>query len=157
MVVVSTPINHTRFAELASPLIGLTVTAPWLGDYTALYLEIGPLTDNYSHSGLPKAPYSAYFGFDWTLESRVGQEFSSTDAGAATRIVDALSGQQVTGVEVTPSWELVFALGSEQRLRSLSTDERHEWTLYLPSGSWLAVEANSLVLEAESPRLPLRT
>jgi hypothetical protein len=156
MVAVSIPIDHARFAELAGPLIGLTVTAPWLGDYTALYLEIGPLTDSYP-SGRPKAQYSAYFGFDWTLESRLGQELSSTHASAATQIINALAGQQVTGVEVTSSWEFVLALGSEQHLRSLTTNEqRHEWTLFLPSGSWLAVEANSLVLEEQSPRLSQR-
>ena len=77
----TTPIGEKRFAELAGSLVGLPISTVWLGDYTALYLEIGPLVDVYPDSGRPKAQHTAYLGFHWVLESDAGQELSSTDAG----------------------------------------------------------------------------
>ena len=147
----TTPIDENRFAELAGPLVGLPISTVWLGDCTALYLEIGPLTDVYPHSGRPKAQHTAYLRFHWVLESDAGQELSSTDAEAAARIGSALAGDQVSAVMFSESCEIVLALASQRRLRSVASEPAEpEWSLHLPSGSCIAVEARSLVLESRA-------
>ena len=150
-MVVITSIDETRFAELARPLIGLPITAAWLSDYTALYLEIGPLTEAYPNSGRPKAEHTAYFGFHWVLESQRGQESSSLEAGAATRIANALIGQRVAVVRASSACELVLELASHKRMRSNASHVGEpEWTLFLPSGACIAAAGRSLVLESRA-------
>jgi hypothetical protein len=150
-VAVTTPIDEARFAELAGPLVGLPIAAVWLGDYTALYLELGALTDLYPNSGRPKAQHTAYLGFNWLLESDAGQELSSTDPGAATRVADALTGEELAAVTVSPSRELILNLASGRRLCSIASERGEpEWALYLPSGSCIAAEARGLVLESRA-------
>ena len=148
---VSTSINEARFAELAGPFTDLPISATWLGDYTALYLEIGPLTDAYAESRRPKAAHTAYLGFHWVLESDAGQELSSTQSGAATRIGSALTGDRVAAVTVSPSSELIIGLASGRRIRSVASEPNEpEWAIYLPPGLCVAVEARSLVLESRA-------
>jgi hypothetical protein len=149
-VAVTTSIDEARFGQIAGPLVGLAISAVWLGDYTALYLEIGPLTDVYP-SGRPKAEHTAYFGFHWVLESDAGQELSSTEDGAAVRIGSALTGDRVAAVVVSPTCELALALSSHRRIRSVASEPAEpEWALHLPSGSCIAVEGCSLVVESRA-------
>ena len=149
-VTVTTSIDEARFAQMVGPLVGLPISAVWLGDYTALYLEIGPLTGVY-RSGRPKAGHTAYLGFHWVLESDAGQELSSTEDGAAVRIGSALGGDRVAAVVVSPTCELALALSSRRRIRSVASEPAEpEWALHLPSGSCIAVENCSLVVESRA-------
>ncbi|NNJ24354.1 hypothetical protein [Alienimonas chondri] len=144
-------IDEQRFAELTSFAIGLPITRVWLGDYTALYIEIGPLTKAYCQSGRPKAEHTAYLGFQWVLESGAGREFSSTDPDAASRIVTAISGERIRCVTASPSLELILSLHSGRLLRSVASEpDEPEWSLYFPAGSVVYAHEGSLVLESVS-------
>ena len=143
-------IDEARFGQIAGSLVGLPISAVWLGDYTALYLEIGPLTDVYP-SGRPKAEHTAYFGFHWVVESGAGQELSSTEDGAAVHIGSALTGHRVAAVAVSPTCELVLEFSAHRRICSVASEAGEpEWALHLPSGSCIAVDGRSLVLESRT-------
>jgi hypothetical protein len=149
-VPISTSIDEARFEEIVDPLVGLPISAVWLGDDTALYLELGPVTDTYP-SGRPKAEYTAYLGFRWALESDAGQELSSTQDGGTALIGVTLTGHRITALAVSPACELVLDLSSHHRLCSMASEPGEpEWALHLPSGSCIAVEARILVLESSA-------
>ena len=141
--------DEAHFVDLTQCMVGLPIAATWLGDYTALYLEIGPLTGVYSKSGRPKAQLTAYLGFQWVLESDAGQELSSADPAAAKRIGSTLTGDHIAAVSLSPFYELILTLQSRRLVYSVAADTgESEWTLYLPTGSCIAVEARRLVLES---------
>jgi hypothetical protein len=150
-MVVRTAIDESRFAELAGALAGLPISRVWFGDYTALYLEIGPLTDIYSYSGRPKGQHTIYLGFDWVLESDAGQRVFSADNGSAKRIGGALTSDQVVAATLSASCELVLVLASHRRFRSVANAPGEtEWTLYLAGDACIFFDGRSLVLESRA-------
>lgn len=143
-----TNITEARFAELVAPLSDLPVAAVWLGDYTALYVEVGEVFGKYD-SGRPRAEYSVYLGFDWQFEAESGSGLSSGDPNAKARIADLLSGLSVARVVATTQFELELRFDSDDRIRSADGDSNPEWSIYLPLGSCIGARADSLVVETE--------
>ena len=145
-------IDPKEFAQIASRFAGLPVARPWLGDYTALYLEIGSLTGRYQHSGRPKAALCAYVGFDWVLSSPSGHAITSAAAGSAAQAVVALEGAQVVGVRLAPALALAIDLAAGSCLQSLSDpkDDQH-WTLYLSDGLCISVRSGEIISEESTP------
>lgn len=144
-------IDHAGFLELARPFVGKPVTFAWLGDYTALYLEVGAVTGEYSGSGRPKSDHTAYLGFDWILEREDGPPLASTHPEATQRIEATLTEEVISGLSVSPSFHLAVSFRSGAILRSVAASSRDpDWTLFLPSGQCLAPDANSLVLDSRA-------
>ncbi len=145
-----TNITEAEFTELASPFEGQAVASVWLGDYTALYIEIGDVVGSYTDSGRPKAKYCAYLGFDWELKADDEALLTSAEPGAKANIAELLQSRRIAEVVATSSLELELRLDPDARLISVTkAGESPEWTLFLPSGGCLASEASSLVIEAE--------
>ena len=145
---VVTNITPARFAELVGPLSGLPVAAVWLADYTALYVEVGSVVDAYD-SGRARAEYSVYLGFDWVFDPKHGSSLTSDERDAKTRIADLLAHQSVASVAPTLAGELEIRFDSGDRIRSADGDADPDWSIHLPRGRCVAVEAGSLVIEAE--------
>jgi len=79
-----------------------------------------------------------------------GQTIESADAGAVARVVATLAGARVSGVTLGPSRELMIELPLGQCLVYVpDPDGHHEWTLFLPHASWVAVQEAELILGAE--------
>lgn len=134
-------VDKDTLAGFSSALVGMKIERVWLGDYTALYLEIGPLTASYAKSGQPKSQHTAYLGFHWVLESNSGQELASSGVGAATSISSAIAGDVVEAITLSPSNELVVSLSSGRRLTSVASNPAEpDWTLYMPTGIYIALQ-----------------
>ena len=123
----------------------------WLGDFTALYLEIGEVVTSYPDSGRPKAQYCAYLGFDWDVEAEHGGGLSSAESDANSRVTSLLKNRRIAAVVASASLELELHLESGALIRSAAKrGDAPDWTLYLPSGECVASEAGSIVVETGS-------
>jgi hypothetical protein len=155
-------ITHEQFRELTLPMIGLPVSRAWRGYSSALFLEIGVLTEEIIPGRVdsPKVSQVGQFGISlnwhWRVERPRSIYFGSMDDDKA---IDAKLGklQQATirAVDVEGRLpELAVQLSNGLYVRSFAMAEgQPEWCMFLNTRgsplSWLASERGRLVRETE--------
>jgi hypothetical protein len=88
----------------------------WFGDYSALYLELGPLTQRIRKDGTPGNPegqFTIYAGHCWRIE-KVQSILGGSSCSSAKRksLINQLSGAAVASATITgriPELQLCFS------------------------------------------------
>lgn len=153
-------VNGLEITELVQPLIGLTVTRPWKGYGTALFLELGRLR-KVSRGPKRQLPSGATVGggytlkgratimieWDWRVERQRSIEFGS--ASSERKIVNGIErmkGLTIENIEVCGRIpELLIQFREKHWLRSSAVIEpQPQWSVFLLDGSWLCVEKGKI-------------
>jgi hypothetical protein len=152
-------ITENQFAELAEPLIGLPISRVWRGYGSALFLEIGALTEKVLRrsNGTSKISSEGQFGimidWSWRVERPRSIYFGSW---SSDRIIDnrlnKLQGKTIIDLQVEGRLpELVVTLSGGLWVCSFATVEgQPEWCLFLNDRSpreWLGSEQGRLIKE----------
>ena len=111
--------RNTVSAPTLEMLVGKRVSHVWLGDYSALYVELGELSPGRIRRngsiGNPRGEITIYVGFDWRIEkikSIVGGRNASTKKRCS--IVEGLLQRTVETVEISsriPELQIQFSSG----------------------------------------------
>ena len=138
-------------------LIGLTVSRTWRGYGSAIFLELGKLCRKRLLN--PKGKFKGYsikgeatimIEWSWRVEGpRVVRFGSWSGERKITNGVARLEGQKVTAVSIEGKLpEIMIGLSENLWVRSFTTVEgQPRWTLFMPDGSYLYVEAGRLQRE----------
>lgn len=145
------------FQDLVEPLIGLPISKAWLGGGSAVILELGPLDLVYPRTGNPRAAAAVMVQWSWRIEAARSVAFGSWSGDRKiANGLRSLQGLVVEAIQVTGRLpELLIQFSGTRWLHSFMTAEgQPEWTLFLPSESWLTVERGGIVHEPSNNACP---
>lgn len=153
-------ISQEQFRELTRPLIGLPISLVWRGYGSAIFLELGELSERtrFSKNGQEKTSLLGRFGvmieWSWRVERLKSIYFGSW---SSDKIIDnrlnKLKGKTIIAVEIEGRLpELVLELSDSFWVHSFATDEgQPEWCLFLDRQhspqEWLVSERGHLIKE----------
>lgn len=159
-------ITQDHFHDLTRPLIGLPISRAWRGYGSAIFLELGELTQNKwrrkdgtikIRKGL-KGQYTISLNWHWRVELPKSVSFGSSSTNQKiTNGVNRLQGLKIT--ELTTEGrlpELVVQLSGKLWIHSFTTEETQpEWGLLFnnegQNESWIDSANGNLYLIAEDP------
>lgn len=147
----TTRISSEEFNSLVAPLIGLSVTRPWRGYGSAVFLELGRLRRVRSERGL-KGRATVMVDWSWRVEGQRSVMFGSwSGEKKMSRGVEDLKGARVETVSLLGALpELRVQLDRGRTLQAFTTVEgQPEWCVFLEDGSWLSVSRG--VIKHERP------
>ncbi len=145
-------ITKEEFSALAKELVGLTVSRPWRGYGTAIFLELGmlhrkpilnPKRELKGHSLKGEATIE----WSWRVEGPRTVRFGSwSGERKITNGVARLEGRKVLTVSVEGRLpEIVIGLSGNLWAQSFTTIEgQPRWVVFLHDGSYIYVERGSL-------------
>jgi hypothetical protein len=123
-------------------LSGHTFFHVWFGDYSALYLELGRLTQGATRN--PEGQFTIYAGFDWRLEGAGLISGGFNNSSAAKQLL----GTVVTSATLSQSSsELEVGFSNELRLVTVSLGEPDWHVSFRPSNLHLCVEGGRLAVD----------
>ncbi|HST58705.1 MAG TPA: hypothetical protein VLK84_08460 [Longimicrobium sp.] len=140
-------ISREQFHDLTRPLVGLPVSHTWRGAGSAIFLELGFLTDEtwMSRRGertMTRGQVTLMLEWSWRVETPRTIRFGSwSSERRITHGVQSLQGHVVTDVAVTGRIpELVVTLDRGRWVHTFMTAEGEPaWYIRLPDDSWLKV------------------
>src|SRR5665213_2331322 len=138
------------FQTLVQPLVGLTVSLPWKGYGSAIFLELGelaPLNSKRRHHNAGEANISVQC--DWRVESESTVIYGSSMSGnKITSGIDTLKGKTIQSLLVVGQIpELIVQFSNGHSLRSMVMAAGDpEWAIKLQDGRWVHAKAGSLVI-----------
>jgi hypothetical protein len=146
-------ITREEFNNLTKNLVGLTVSRPWRGYGSAIFLELGrlhrePYPDN--KGGSLRGEATVMIEWSWRVEGVRTIRFGSwSGERKMSNGIETLKGRKVEDVSVGCRLpEIVIRLSANLWVHSFTTVEgQPKWTLFLPDRSWLCVERGNLVRE----------
>ena len=142
-------------ACLTRPLLGLRVAEAWRGHGAALCLELGRLA---RREGEPHARGTGSLLMEWSWQvvgSRGRVAGSWAPDGRVTAVLRGVVGRRVTALTVSgPAAALTVTLDGNRQVHAVGPSGlAPQWTLFLPDGTWLAVEDGRVVHDCErAPR-----
>jgi hypothetical protein len=156
-----TIVTPDEFRQLVRPLCGLTLSRVWRGYASALFLEIGPLSDDVRvrSDGTRRVSKKGQFGvmiqWGWRVERSRSIWFGS---GNTQRIIDnrlpLLEGMKLVNIEINGRLpEIVIELSDARWIHSFSpTQSQPEWCVFLDREQkikeWLISLQGKIVLES---------
>ena len=149
--------NQSEFDDLTRSFIGLELSRPWRGHGSALFAEIGPLSQTYERTNHPKAERGLEFSWCWRVESSRSILFGSSSSDRRiTHGVASLAGLTIEGISLCGRLpELRVQLSGGRWITSFAASESQpDWSVFLPDGSWLTVRRGTVVREAEKNQNP---
>ncbi len=149
--------NQSEFDDLTRSFIGLELSRPWRGHGSALFSEVGPLTQAYEHTNRPRAERGLEFSWCWRVESLRSILFGSYSSDRRINHgVASLAGLTIEAISLCGRLpELCVRLSDGRWVTSFATSESQpDWGVYLPDGSWLTVRRGTVVREAEKNQNP---
>lgn len=140
-------ITREQFHALTRPLVGLPVSHTWRGAGSAIFLELGFLTEETwmgrrRELSMIRGEVTLRLEWSWRVESPRAIRFGSwSSERRITRGVEALQGHVVTDVAVTGRLpELVLSLDGGRWVHTFMTAEGGPaWAVRLQDDSWLKV------------------
>jgi len=155
-----TRITASQFGELTEPLLGLTISRPWRGHGSALFLELGGLhreavaarTRRFS---ILRGQATIMMQWSWRIERVRSIEPGSwcTDR-RLEHAINCLKGARITAMDVVGRLpELVLTLSGGRWIHSFMTAEgQPQWVVFLPDDSWLTVERGAVIHDTQNQR-----
>ena len=132
---------YAEFEGSLQALVGLKVSHPWLGYGSALFLELGKLTEIQGRNRkFPEGEAFIGIEWDWRVEQGSTVEFGSSDSRPTIVAgLDRISDDKITRLEVHGEVpELSLHLSSDRRLRSMAmTEGDPRWSVRLLDGRYL--------------------
>jgi hypothetical protein len=159
-VTTSNIISQEQFRQLTRPLIGLPISLVWRGYGSAIFFELGELSDKtrFGKNGQEKTSLLGRFGvmieWSWRVERPQSIYFGSW---SSDKIIDyrlnKLTGKVIKAIEVEGRLpELVLELSDGLWVHSFATEEGQPgWCLFLDRQhspqEWLVSERGKLIKE----------
>jgi hypothetical protein len=144
-------IDYDTFKSLARPLIGMTISRPWRGYGSAVFLELGVLSTRVFKGRESKSGEVCIdIQWDWRIENDL--EVICGSSNSAPRIQSHLS--ELLGLSiieiglcgVPPELTLHFSNGSRLRSMSMVTGDP-QWAIRLKDSTWLSCRQGALVAD----------
>ena len=140
--------------DLLQSLVGLPISKPWKGYGSAVFFELGPLTDEPGHKK-SQGQSCINLNWDWRVEGPTQILFGSSNTGP--KISDGLSDLlECKIVELTLSGnlpELHARTSSDLRIISASmTAGDPQWNIRLNSESWMECQNGKIHVGSGMPR-----
>ena len=138
------------FQVLIQPLVGLTVSLPWKGYGSAIFLELGklaPLKPPRQRHNEGDACISVEW--DWRVESGATVLYGSSNSRPKIASgISALQGKTIQSLAVVGQIpELIVHFSNGHCLRSMvMVTGDPEWSIKLPDGRWVYAKAGSLLM-----------
>ncbi len=160
-------ITPPEFRSRVGEIIGLRVTRPWRGYGSALFLELGKLTEM-RLGPTPRHPEgrislkgqaTVMIEWSWRVERKRSIAFGSWSTDRKMNAgIRRLKGARVTAISIEGRLpELLVTLTEGLWVHAFSTVEgQPEWAMFLPDGSWLKVERGTLCREQRRRRVRTR-
>jgi hypothetical protein len=145
-------IDLPRFTALTRQAAGLPVSLAWRGSGSAVFLELGALTQQPGQRHA-RGEWTVMIEWSWRVERPRSIHFGSwSTERRITGGVARLAGERVAGIAVEGRIpELSIAFASGRVLRTFMTAEgQPAWTVFLPGGSWITVERGRMVHETSN-------
>ena len=146
---------RSEIQSLLQSLVGLTVSLPWKGYGSALFLELGQLTPvvyrRYQHE---KGEACIEVEWDWRVEEGARVLYGSSNSRPEIASgIGSLQGTRIESIDVVGDVpELVIRFSNGQCLRSMvMLTGEPMWSIRLPDGRWVRVEGGRVRFEAEIP------
>ncbi|WP_035612695.1 DUF3027 domain-containing protein [Haloferula sp. BvORR071] len=143
-------VGEEEFEALVRPLIGLEVSLLWKGYGTAIFLELGVLGPPSRPGGRGNGEACIAIEEDWRVETQRAVAFGSSDSrGEIAAGIASLQGSLMTAISFAGRIrELLVEFSNGQGLRTMVMTRRDpEWSIRLPDGRWLGVEAGRITLD----------
>jgi DUF3027 family protein len=142
-----TEISIAQFDDFVRPLVGLSVSLPWKGHGSAIFLELGQLAP--LRPGRHHEPGEAciFVEWDWRVEEGTAVLYGSSNSGPKIeKGISTLQGTNIENVSVVGSVpELTINFSNGQCLRSMvMVSGDPQWNIRLLDGSWLSCEHGRL-------------
>lgn len=143
-------IDNDKFNDLIKPITGMTISRPWRGIGSAIFLEIGQIrTQVFRGREQKHGEANICIEWDWRIESDIEVICgSSNSAPEIESHLGTLLGLSINGITIhgRPS-ELIVSLSNGMRLRSMAmVSGDPQWTIRLKDASWLSSEHGVLVV-----------
>ena len=147
-------INNEEFSNLVLPLFGLTVSCPWLGYGSALFLELGKLQQpRDSHLKHPSGEACIMIEWDWRVENDKEILFGSSNSRPKMdKGISQLSNLKINSISLIgkPS-EILVNLSNGIRLQTMAMiSGGPQWSIKLIDGTWLCYEGAFLVQKGKN-------
>jgi hypothetical protein len=136
--------------EFTSALAGLQVSRPWKGYGSAIFLELGELSETRGFRGGNVTGQACIsIEWDWRLEFGSCVVAGSSDSGPAIHeCLKLLRDETVTSIEIAgevPELVIVFSTGHAMRSMAMLRGDP-QWSIRAENGSWLYVRSGDLVV-----------
>ena len=139
-----------KFQELIQPLVGLSVSLPWKGYGSAIFLELGSLVPLDLQSRYhAKGEACISVEWDWRVETEVEVLYGSSNSRPKIEAgILSLQGTTVQALSVVGKVpELVVQFSNGHYLRSMvMVTGNPEWSIKLPNGSWVYAKSGCLLV-----------
>lgn len=142
-------LSRESFDAVVHPLMGLTVSLPWKGYGSAIYLELGAVTSPNSRTIHPTGEAAIELNWDWRVEGDGAVLYGSSNSRPDIEDgISRLNGAAITRIDLVGDVaELVVKFSNGQLLRSMvMVSGDPEWSIRLPDGQYLQWRSGSLVL-----------
>jgi Protein of unknown function (DUF3027) len=142
-----TEISLAQFEDFVRPLLGLSVSLPWKGYGSAIFLELGllaPLEEGRHHQ---RREASISFEWDWRVEDSTTVLYGSSNSRPKIeKGISSLQGTDIEKVSVVGSVpELVVNFSNSQSIRSMvMVSGDPQWSIRLSNDIWLSSERGRL-------------
>jgi hypothetical protein len=147
-------LSTEEFQDCVQGLHGLEVSLAWKGYGSTIFLELGRLSP-------PRQPLGRHgngeaclcVDDDWRVENASSILFGSSDTRPEIAAsISRLQGTRIDDISAAGAVpEIVAVFSNEWRLRSMAmTIGDPQWSIRLPSGSWLSAKKGALWLDAEA-------
>jgi hypothetical protein len=141
----------SEIRSLLQSLVGHTVSLPWKGYGSAIFLELGQLTPVvYKRHQHERGEACIEIEWDWRVEEGAGVLYGSSNSRPEiASCIRSLQGTRIQSLDVIGDVpELVVRFSNGQCLRSMAmlTGEPM-WSIKLPGGRWVRVEGGILRFE----------
>lgn len=121
-------------------LAGMPVSRTWKGNGTAIFLELGALTND-AKRRYPRGEVTVYVGWDWRVERGTGVLFGSSNPGSGIAdgiaTLAGLTIQSAAIAGVVPELLLVFSDGARLQSAAMCT-ATSAWDVSLPGDVWMS-------------------
>jgi hypothetical protein len=142
--------GNEEFQELIQPLLGLTVSLPWKGYGSAIFLELGALAP----LELPRQHHNEgeaciFISWDWRVEGETAVLYGSSNSGPKMEAgILSLQGETVQAVTIEePVPELVVQFSNGHRLRTMAMRTgAPEWSIKLLDERWIYTHRGHLLV-----------
>lgn len=138
--------------EIIQPLIGMKISHVWQGHGSAIFLEIG-LLSNKENQNNSRGEYTIMIEDSWRVEDKSKILFGSwSDPQNIEALLTSLKGNKINKIEVIGNLpELRVQLSSLDEIQSFSTTEGDpQWSILLPGGCAVYSKSGKIIKEQNS-------
>ncbi len=147
-------INYDTFNSLVKPLIEITISRPWCGYGSAIFLELGSLSTHVFRGRESNHGEACIdIQWDWRLENDLEVICGSSNSAPEIHShVGALLGLTIVDISLSgPPPELTLRLSNGSRLRTMSmVTGDPQWAIRLEDSTWLSCKRGVLVSDDDS-------